>query len=203
MLRDLTVHHCSCTFSCRLHLSNPSFSLLLGLLIFVIGFTQIANMSAPPVTLTLSVYALNANGLVQPVKQSNINSVIKARNPQAFVLGETKTKSKLRSSLPFLDYDIYEEPGEQNEAHHPIKWGIVISIQKDIQVAQRLKIRHRSLKGRVIAIDLVLLTSNRHCFPHRLIDVYAPWNPGDDGIGQLFLPTSANQPLKHGHSLVI
>jgi hypothetical protein len=62
----------------------------------------------------------------------------------------------------------------------------VVGIQKDIQIAQRLEIKHRSLKGRVIALDLVLPSSDGHCHPHRLIGAYAPWNPGDDGISRSF-----------------
>lgn len=122
-LRVLTICHRSCTsFSCRSCSSNSSFPLFLGLFVLFIGLAQVVHASTPPpATSTLLIYALNANGLVQPVKQSNINSVIKARSPQAFVLGETKTKSRLRNSLPYNEYDIYEEPGEQDEAHHPVK----------------------------------------------------------------------------------
>jgi len=135
----------------------------------------------PPTTSTLSIYALNAN-----VKQNSINLVVKARNPQSFVLGETKTKSKLSSSLPYHGYDIYEEAGEQDQPHHPVKWGIVVGVRKDIQISRRLNIKYRSLKGRVIVLDLVLPSSDGRCYPHRLIGVYAPWNPGDDGISHSF-----------------
>jgi len=187
-LRNLTVCHRSRTsLSCRSWSPNSSVPLFFGLFVLFIGLAQVAHASTPPpATSTLSIYALNANGLVQPVKQNNINSVIKAKSPQAFVLGETKTKSKLRNSLPCDEYDIYEEPGEQNEAHHPVKWGIVVGIRKDIQVAQRLEIGHKSLKGRVVVLDLILPTSDGHCSPHRLIGAYAPWNPGDDGVGHSF-----------------
>jgi len=89
-------------------------------------------------TSTFSVYALNANGLVQPIKLNHINNVINARRPQAFVIGKTKTKAKLSKFLPFSEYVIYEEAGECAENHHIFKWGIVISIRKDIQVVQRV-----------------------------------------------------------------
>ncbi len=185
-LRSLTVHCCSSRTvyhrSCPLNLCF----LLFGLF-FVLSFAQTVHATSPSsATSTFSIYALNANGLVQPVKQSNINSAINARNPQAFVLGETKTKSKLSNSLPCLDYDIYEESGEQDQPHHPVKWGIVVGIRKDIQIAQRLDIRHKSLKGRVIALDLVLPTSDGGCYLHRLFGVYAPWNPGDEGVSHSF-----------------
>jgi len=51
---------------------------MLGLL-FAVGLAQVVQAATPsPATSTFSIYALNANGLVQPVKQSNINSVIRA-----------------------------------------------------------------------------------------------------------------------------
>lgn len=186
-LRDLNYCHRSRTFSCRSTLPNSNHALFLVALMFFLCLAELAHASAPPSsTATLSIYALNANGLVQPVKQHTINSIIKAKNPQAFVLGETKTKSKLGDSLLYDDYDIYEESGQQDETHHPVKWGIIVGIRKDIQVAQRLDIRQRSLKGRIIALDLVLPTSDGRCFPHRFVGVYAPWNPGDAGVSQSF-----------------
>ena len=48
-----------------------------------------------------------------------------------------------------------------------------------IQIAQCLQIKQQSLKGRVIAIDVILPTPNGGCIPHRIIGCYAPWNPGD------------------------
>jgi len=126
------------------------------------------------------IYALNANGLVQPVKLNHINKVINTLKPHAFVIGETKTQSKLSKSLPFLDYDIYEEPGERADNHHIFKWCIVMGIRKDIQIVQRIELKQKSLKGRVIALDIVLPNTSGNYSSHRLIGAYAPWNPGDD-----------------------
>lgn len=182
-LRDLTVFNRSRTAVFR---SQSMTSYLFLWIVLFICFAHVAQASSPPPTSTFSIYALNANGLVQPVKLSSVNSAIMARNPQAFVVGETKTKSKLSSSLPYSEYDIYEESGEQDESHHPVKWGIVVGVRKDIQIAQRVEITHRSLKGRVIALDLVLPTSDGRCCSHRLIGAYAPWNPGDAGVSRSF-----------------
>ena len=104
---------------------------------------------------------LNANGLVKPVKLNHINSVVRTRSPQAFVIGETKTKSKLSKSLPFSDYEIYEEEGIPVKNHHIFKWGIVVGIRKNtIQIVQHLQVKQQSLKGRIIAIDVILPTPN-------------------------------------------
>lgn len=159
--------------------------LLLTILLFVIGLLDVVQAAGMPLssTSTISIYALNANGLVQAVKVKHINNVINLRRPHAFVIGETKTKTKtkLSKSLPFLDYDIHEEAGESAENHHIFKWGIVMGIRKDLQIAQRVEIKQQSLKGRVVAIDVILPTSDGKCFQHRLIAAYAPWNPGDAG----------------------
>jgi len=103
------------------------------LLIIALSLLQLAQAAIPPtLTSTLSIYALNANGLVKPIKLNHINNAIKTRNPQAFVISETKTRSKLSKSLPFSDYEIYEEEGICAENHHIFKWGIVVGIRKDL-----------------------------------------------------------------------
>ena len=136
-LRDLSQYRRSRTISCRSPPANlcPKSFLIIALLVIAMSVLQTAQAFHAP-TSTFSIYALNANGLVQPVKLNHINSVINAMKPQAFVIGETKTRANLGESLPFSDYDIYEEAGECAENHHIFKWGIVIGIRKDIQVAQ-------------------------------------------------------------------
>ena len=62
----------------------------------------------------------------------------------------------------------------------------MVGIRKDLQVVQRLEIKQRSLKGRVIAIDLILPTTNGRCLPHRLFSSYTPWNPGEEGDSKNF-----------------
>jgi hypothetical protein len=108
------------------------------------------------------------------------------RNPQAFVISETKTNSKLSKSLPSTDYEIYEEEGICAENHHIFKWGIAVGIRKDLQVTQRLQITQQSLKGSVIALDVILPTPSGKCIPHRIIGCYAPWNPGETDLNRHF-----------------
>ena len=188
-LRDLSGHRRSRTFPRRSCSTNaiPSFIVIAGLLIFASSLIQLAQAVIPPAsTSMLSIYALNANGLVKPIKLHHVNSVIKMRNPQVFVIGETKTKSKLSKSLPYSEYDIYEEEGVGAENHHIFKWGIVVGIRKDLQVVQRLQITQQSLKGRVVAIDIILPTPGGKCIPHRIIGCYAPWNPGETDLNKHF-----------------
>jgi hypothetical protein len=127
---------------------------------------------------TLSVYALNTNGLVHPGKIAHINSAINTRRPHLFVISETKTNSKMGNKLPKDNYTIFEETGVKTDNHHLYKWGIVVGIQKDLQISQQVALSHPALKGRAIAIDFVLGTSQGRGFVHRFIGTYAPWNPG-------------------------
>ncbi len=182
-LKDLSRYrHCSPVAPCRsLVNTNANISTLVILIIFVglLSAIPVAEAMSPP-TSTFSIYALNANGLVQPIKLNHINEAINARKPHVFVIGETKTQSKLSKSLPYLDYDIYEEPGERCDGHHIFKWGIVMGIRKDVQVVQRMILKQESFKGRVIVMDVVLPNTNGNHSTHRLIGTYAPWNPGGD-----------------------
>lgn len=117
-----------------------------------------------------TVYALNANGMVNPVKIAQFNSVIKTRNPHAFVITEPKTNSKLSNDLPHNEYEIFEEPGQKADNHHIFKWGVIVGLRKeDVQIMQRVQISQNSLKGRAIAVDIALWTLDGQCFPHRLI----------------------------------
>ena len=127
---------------------------------------------------SLSVYALNTNGLVNPGKIAHINSAINARCPHLFVISETKTNSNMGSKLLKNDYNIFEETGVKTDNHHLYKWGIVVGIRKDLQISQKIQLSHSALIGRAIAIDIILGTSNGRGFIHRFISTYAPWNPG-------------------------
>ena len=155
-------------------LRSLSFVLITTWLLSFVQLTSAMSFRAS----TLSVYALNANGLVHPGKIAHINSAINARRPHLFVISETKTNSKMGSKLLKEDYNIFEETGVKTENHHLYKWGIVVGVRKDLQVSQQVPLSHPALNGRVIAIDVVLGTSNGQGFIHRFIGTYAPWNPG-------------------------
>ena len=127
----------------------------------------------------LSVYALNVNGMVHVGKMSQISNAIKTQLPHILVISETKTYDKAGKNLDTMDYNFFEETGVKMDNHHLYKWGIVVGIRKDIQVAQRLDLP-MSLKGRVVALDLVLGTNRGKGFFHRFLRTYAPWNPGTD-----------------------
>ena len=100
---------------------------------------QMAQAASPMTSMsTFSIYTLNANSLIQPVKLNHINNVINARSPHVFIISETKTQAELNSSLSCSEYNIYEEASEHAENYHIFKWGIVMGICKNIQVTQQL-----------------------------------------------------------------
>ncbi|KAJ7775226.1 hypothetical protein B0H14DRAFT_2631883 [Mycena olivaceomarginata] len=140
-------------------------------------FTSVLQVAAA-VSVPFSIYALNSNGLMDSVKLHHINIAISARNPHAFVLSESKDNSKTGPNLPNDDYNIFEEPGVQSDNFHTYKWGVAVGIRKNIQIAQRVAINAASLRGRVVAVDIVLPTTTGQGFVHRMIGAYAPWDPG-------------------------
>ena len=85
---------------------------------------------------TLSVFVLNANGIVHPGKIAHINTAINLQRPHLFVISETKTNSRMGNKLPIRDYNIFEETGVKTKNHHLYKWGLIIRIRKDLQIAQ-------------------------------------------------------------------
>jgi hypothetical protein len=127
----------------------------------------------------LTMYALNANGMVHEGKISQINDAIKMRRPHILVISETKTHAKVGNKMDAKEYNFFEETGVKMDNHHLYKWGIVVGVRKDIQVAQRLE-TVAALKGRVVVLDLVFGTNKGKGFLHRFIGTYAPWNPGTD-----------------------
>ncbi|KAJ7821195.1 hypothetical protein B0H14DRAFT_2599406 [Mycena olivaceomarginata] len=56
--------------------------------------------------------------------------------------------------------------------------GVTVGIRKNIQIAQCVAINAASLRGRVVAVDIVLPTTTGQGFVHRMIGAYAPWDPG-------------------------
>jgi hypothetical protein len=98
------------------------------------------------------------------------------------MISEIKTSLKMGPKLSILGYNIYEEIDVQCANHHISKWGMTVSIPHDLQVSQPVCVSHMSLVGHMAVVDMILGTSDRSSFIHRIIGAYTPWNPGiDDG----------------------
>ena len=154
------------------------------LLMFISMFVQ-CSAAATIGTSGLSFYALNANGMVNIGKLSQISSALNTRRPHILTISETKTSDKVGNKLNLGDYNFFEETGVKMDNHHLYKWGILVGVRKDIQIAQRLPVA-KSLEGRVVALDLVIGTKAGKGFVHRFVGVYAPWNPGADSDDKSF-----------------
>jgi hypothetical protein len=105
--------------------SRPNVLFFLAIIFLFASLVNTAAAASAPFT----IYALNSNGLVHSAKLSYINTAIKFRSPQAFVLNETKTNTKTGPNLPNDEYAIFEEPGVQATGHHIYKWGVVLGIR--------------------------------------------------------------------------
>lgn len=135
----------------------------------------------------VSILALNANGLVSPVKLAIIGPLIAKIAPHFFAISETKTRSNAGSKLPISNYEIFEENGVPCSAHRG-KWGIVLGVRKDIQVISRINLTHDTFRGRVVVTDVVIPCSDSSSFSHRIFAVYAPCDPGLDELSRDFWP---------------
>ncbi|KAK7015985.1 hypothetical protein R3P38DRAFT_2786379 [Favolaschia claudopus] len=166
--------------------SSPSLLMILFLLATLINVVA----AAPPASSssTFSVYSVNVNGIGGTAKIHHLNQAILARRPHAFVISETKTNQKTGPKLLNQDYEIFEEPGVPMAGNRGYKWGVVVGIRKDVAFSQRIALPQASLRGRGIALDVVLPTNGGQGFLHRLIGTYAPWNPGGNGSN----PEAAN-----------
>ena len=156
----------------------PFFLTLLLALVTVLCLIETA-AAAPSVASSLSLYAVNSNGFVHPMKIDATNRAISHRNPDVFVITETKTNSPRLSKMSYNEYQIFEGHGVPVVGHHLYKWGVVMGIKKGITVSQRIPVSHPALKGRLLAVDIVIPLSNGSGFTHRVIAVYAPWDVGD------------------------
>ena len=109
-----------------------------------------------------------------------------------FIISELKSKVPVAGRLPTDDYHILEEKSKPTNGTW--KWGVAIGIRK-------LQIQHEELKGRIIAVDILLPSTNGCGFPHRIFGVYAPWDPGSKtSFWEKMTETCRNSP--HSWSLI-
>lgn len=178
--------HATCHFvpspSFRIHSSSrrPCFRRLL-FFFFGLCFLRCVSASHP-----FRVYAINANGLSDVMKQSAIVGGIISSKPHAWVINETKSTRSVASRVSIPGYDVFESVGLPAAGSKHGKWGVIVGVRRDIQ-SLRLDV-HETLKGRVIALDLIIPTTSGYGFSHRFIGLYAPWDPGTSPDASSFWP---------------
>ena len=184
---------------CRRSFLNFKSHLLIAIIVVILSLIKTA-AAAPSASGSLSFYALNTNGFVHPMKIEATNSAISFRNPDVFVITETKTNSPRSSKMAYTDYQIFEEQGIPVSGHHLYKWGVVLGIKKGIAVSQRVNASHSSLTGRLVAVDIVIRLNNGSGFTHRVIAAYAPWDVTDSSDTASFWSEAAKLCLASTHS---
>lgn len=127
-------------------------------------------------TLGLRTLSLNSNGLGDPMKISAISNMVARVKPHVVVIGETKNTNEVHHRLNLPDYDFFESPARPTPAHTG-KWGVIMGIRRGLLHANRVTVPE-TLHGRAVVLDLVIPTVTGRGFIHRLVGVYAPWNPG-------------------------
>ncbi|KAG2348418.1 DNase I-like protein, partial [Suillus weaverae] len=151
------------------HISSNAFVILFGLLLLV----MVVHTSHP-----LHIISLNANGLGDLMKCNAISSMIQQHRPHIWVINETKSPTPAVSRVCAHGYNTFENPGVHtagSPAHG--KWGVILGVCNTIHAQHVDTFFDSSLTGRVVAVDLVIPTAHGG-FPHRLIGVYVPWDPG-------------------------
>ncbi|KAK6972007.1 hypothetical protein R3P38DRAFT_3297233 [Favolaschia claudopus] len=127
---------------------------------------------------TFRTFSINTNGFGDVMKQSAVNDAILSLRPNAFVINETKSSSPVASRIHVKGYKIYESEGVRSEGNSRAgKWGVIVGIEDSLH-AQRVEVSP-SLKGRAVALDVIVPTSSGKGFCHRFIGIYAPWKPGE------------------------
>ncbi|KAH0586175.1 hypothetical protein H2248_007437 [Termitomyces sp. 'cryptogamus'] len=167
---------------------TPSF--LSCTILFILMFSLLFSCAmAQPVFAQsqISVCALNANGLMNPVKLAYVGQMIAKLAPLFFAISETKTRSNAGTKLPISNYEIFEENGVPCSMHRG-KWGIVLGVRKDVQIVSQIQLLHPTFRGRVVAVDVVIPCSLSSSFVHRVFAVYAPCDPGLDDLSREFWP---------------
>ena len=146
------------------------------LLFFILSHVLLASASAAFVFHSI---AINANGLSDPMKIAALSSMTRSAKPHILIIGETKSVHRVSSRLTIPDYDFHENPGQPAVGTCNCgKWGIIVGVRCGLFNVQPLQL-HPSLDGRVLALDLIIPTTEGGGFTHRLIGIYAPWDPGN------------------------
>ena len=123
--------------------SNSLPSFIQTVIVIILLLMPVCANSAAASTMpagSLSFYALNTNGFVHPTKIDATNRSISHRNPDVFVITETKTNSVCGSKMAYTDYQIFEERGTPVTGHHLYKWGVILGIKKSVTFSQRVQI---------------------------------------------------------------
>nr|VWP02165.1 Trihydroxynaphthalene reductase (EC (T3HN reductase) [Ganoderma boninense] len=152
-----------------------SFLILFYLCIVITSFAPsfpLAAASSP----SLSALTINCNGLANTVKQAAVADMIHRHSPHVWVATETKSTSLLQDRVRAPQYTKFESVGRSLDHGRGGKWGLIVGVRRTLH-AQLVPV-DSVLQGRVLALDVIVPTTDGHGFSHRIVAVYAPWDPG-------------------------
>ncbi|KAF5379040.1 hypothetical protein D9615_006032 [Tricholomella constricta] len=179
----LSFHMCLACICISLRPSAPTLSqisrpfILLTLALFLLRPVLVVTPLRATAPSNFRMMAANINGFASPVKLNAIRGVIQREVPHVFVLGETKSSTPVSGDFSAPDYQLLDAPGVSTGSRHRGKWGLLVRVKQSALTVSRF-FTPPHLLGRVLVCDLLLPDSYGRTVQHRVITLYAPWDPG-------------------------
>ncbi|KAK0497442.1 hypothetical protein EDD18DRAFT_1352291 [Armillaria luteobubalina] len=145
-------------------------------LVLLYLFLLLPSVNASSVSSFMTV-AMNVNGFTDVMKTSSVNNALLSHQPHACVLAEMKSLVSVSNKFCTRAYKFIDSPGIPTDRSHT-KWGISLAVHRSLATLPLDIPPH--LCGRVVGIDIVFPTTSGSGYRHRLIGVYAPYDPGID-----------------------
>ncbi|KAG6817141.1 hypothetical protein H0H93_007458, partial [Arthromyces matolae] len=142
-------------------------------------FVSISLTAAAVPPYNFNVLSLNMNGFANVAKIDAATRMIQREQPSAFVLQETKSSIPASKQLYLPQYQLFDSPGRSTGHRNQGKWGVIMGIRKNLCTISKVSTPN-NLSGRAIVADMLLPTASGTATPHRLIGLYAPWEPGGE-----------------------
>ncbi|KAI0369227.1 hypothetical protein BV20DRAFT_1053297 [Pilatotrama ljubarskyi] len=124
-----------------------------------------------------AVPPVEASGFPETASPRELN--MDTAPPHIWVLNETKSPHPMSDRIHTPGYHKYESPGLKLDRGRGGKWGVIVGVKPTLH-AQQLDTDPRFC-GRLIALDIVISTTNGRGYIHRFLGLYAPWDPGAEG----------------------
>ncbi|KAK0436639.1 uncharacterized protein EV420DRAFT_1652460 [Desarmillaria tabescens] len=119
--------------------------------------------------------SVNANGFANVMKHSAFSNIVSAHCLHAWLIAETKSQSSVHLCINIPDYKVFESPGVKAD-RTTSKWGVALGVTASLH--SQMVLLPPQLAGRAVCIDVIIPSDSGRGFPHHLVGVYAPYNPG-------------------------
>ena len=122
----------------------------------------------------------NANGLGNVMKCNSISQAISSSQPHAWALLETKSTFPVAHRVRVPGYLTFETHGLPSAHPRSGRCGVIVGVHRTL--ASTVVDVIPLLRGRVVAVDIILHRVFGNGVTHRFIGIYAPWDPGIDNF---------------------